>query len=85
MLFPPITVIEGEVTYGIFNSSRDSHQNCYWFKRTFSNLFEQQPGDNGISTYTDITAGQKGVEFDVDMLKTLNHLKEAKMPAKYVG
>jgi len=32
-----------------------------------------------------MTLGRKGLEFDVEALKTLNHLKEARMPAKYVG
>ena len=29
--------------------------------------------------------GKKGAEFDPESLKALNHLKEARLPAKYIG
>ena len=29
--------------------------------------------------------GKRGLEFDQECLKTLNHLKEARLPAKYIG
>ena len=77
--------IEEEVTHGIFNLNKDPNLCCYWFKRTFSDLFEQRPGDHALLTYTDMKTGQKGLEFDSEMQKVLNHLKEARMPAKYVG
>lgn len=41
--------------------------------------------DPALCTYSDLTVGQKGLEFDVEAMKTLNHLKEARMTAKYIG
>ena len=47
---------------------------------------EQRPtADSALSIYADLTMGRKGLEFDVETMKTLNHLKEARMPAKYIG
>ena len=47
---------------------------------------EQRPtADSALCIYTDLIMGRKGVEFDLETMKTLNHLKEARMPAKYIG
>lgn len=49
-------------------------------------MMDQRPNtDSALDTYTDLTMGRKGIEFDLEASKTLNHLKEARMPAKYVG
>ena len=74
------------MTSGIFNLSGDPNQCCFWFKRTFTDLVEQKPAsDPAVSIFTDVTPGKRGLEFDSESMKTLNHLKEARMPAKYVG
>lgn len=79
-------VIEEEISLGIFQTTRDPNQTCVWLKRTFTDLQEQRPSaDTALATYTDLTEGKRGLEFDQDTLKILNHLKEARMPAKYVG
>lgn len=78
-------VIEEEVTCGIFNLKRDPNQCCFWFKRTFTDLLEQRMSDIALPKYTDVTPGRRGMEFDMEAMKTLNHLKEARMPAKYAG
>ena len=78
--------MEEEVTAGIFNLKENPNLSCLWFKRTFSDLMEQRPSsDAALSAYTDLAVGKKGLEFDMEANKTLNHLKEARMPAKYVG
>ena len=47
---------------------------------------EQRPAsDSALYIYTDLTVGRKGLEFDMEAMKTLNHLKEARMTAKYIG
>ena len=62
------------------------NQYCLWFKRTFTDLMEQRPSsDLALHVYADLMMGRKGLEFDMEAMKTLNHLKEARMPAKYVG
>jgi hypothetical protein len=79
-------VLEEEVTAGIFNLKENPNQCCLWFKRIFSDLMEQRPTtDSALFTYSDLTMGRKGLEFDTETMKTLNHLKEARMPAKYIG
>ncbi len=83
---PPFAVIEEEVCLGIFNMTKDPNQSCLWLKRTFTDLQEQRPsGDRVLAAYTDLVEGKRGAEFDQETLKILNHLKEARMPAKYVG
>lgn len=76
---------EGEVSAGLFQLKSDPNQCCLWSKRNFSDLLEQKPGDPALSLFCDLVTGQKGLEFDSEALKSLNHLKEAKMPAKYIG
>lgn len=79
-------VVEEEVTSGIFNLKENPNQSCFWFKRTFSDLMEQRPAsDPALCVYTDLIMGRKGLDFDMETIKTLNHLKEARLPAKYVG
>ncbi|XP_064391895.1 NACHT domain- and WD repeat-containing protein 1-like isoform X1 [Halichondria panicea] len=81
-----MSVIEEEVCLGIFNMTKDPNQSCLWLKRTFTDLQEQRPsGDRMLAAYTDLVEGKRGAEFDQETLKILNHLKEARMPAKYVG
>ena len=41
--------------------------------------------DAALPKYTDMAPGRRGMEFDMEAMKTLNHLKEARMPAKYAG
>lgn len=77
--------IEEEVTCGIFSLKKDPNNHCFWFKRVFTDLLEQRAGDSALSSFTDMNLGRRGMEFDVETMKTLNHLKEARMPAKYVG
>ncbi len=79
-------VIEEEVCLGIFNMTQDPNQSCLWLKRTFTDLQDQRPSGNRVlASYTDLVEGQRGAEIDQETLKILNHLKEARMPAKYVG
>lgn len=63
------------------------NQCCLWFKRIFTDLLEQRLATDSASlkTYTDITTGKRGLEFDTENMKSLNHLKEARLPAKYIG
>ena len=87
--FPHIYFInvatEEEVTVGIFNLKTDPNQCCFWLKRTFTDLPEQRMDDPAVACFTDIVAGKRGPEFDLEAAKTLNHLREARMPAKYIG
>ena len=79
-------VSEGEVTTGLFQLRADPNHCCLWSKRVFTDLLEQHPGgDPAVGLFCDLVAGRKGPEFDGDALKALNHLKEARMPAKYIG
>lgn len=64
---------------------QNPNQCCFWFKRVFTDLLDQRPSDTSLATYADMTHGRRGVEFDSESLKSLNHLKEARLPAKYVG
>ena len=79
-------VVEEEASIGIFSIRENPNHYCLWFKRIFSDLMEQRPtSDPALCTYTDLTVGRKGLEFDTEAMKTLNHLKEARMTAKYIG
>lgn len=83
-----LVAIEEEVTQGIFNSTVNPNMKCLWFKRTFTDLYNQWPGGGDSSVlawYSDIVPGRRGLEFDSESLKSLNYLKEARMTAKYVG
>ena len=80
-----IIAVEEEITSGIFSLRRNPNQCCFWFKRVFTDLLDQKPSDPSLTTYTDMAPGKRGVEFDQDSLKALNHLKEARLPAKYIG
>ena len=76
---------EGEVSVGIFQLKADPNHCCLWSKRTFTDLLDQKSHDPALPLFTDVTMGKKGVEFDVEAMKSLNHLKEARMTAKYIG
>ena len=79
-------VSEDEVNKGILNCGDNPNRNCLWFKRTFTDLYNQRPAaDSTLQCYSDIVPGRRGAEFDQEVLKALNYLKEARMPAKYVG
>ena len=85
-MFYYTTASEGEVTAGIFQLKADPNHCCVWSKRTFTDLLEQRPGgDPALDLFSDLVAGRRGPEFDSEALKALNHLKEARMPAKYIG
>ena len=51
----------------------------------FTDLLEQKTSDPALTTHSDISPGKRGPEFDPESLKALNHLKEARLPAKYIG
>ena len=76
---------EREITAGLFQLKADPNHCCLWSKRTFSDLLEQKPSDPALSLFCDLVVGQRGLGFDIEALKSLNHLKEARMPAKYIG
>ena len=77
---------EEEITVGIFNSKRNPSKSCFWFKRIFTDIYDQRPSaDSALSQYSDVTVGRKGLEFDIESVKALNYLKEARLPAKYIG
>lgn len=77
--------IEEEITCGIFSLKQNPNQCCFWFKRVFTDLLDQKPSDSSLATYADMTLGKRGMEFDTENLKILNILKEARLPAKYIG
>lgn len=77
--------IEEEITCGIFSLKQNPNQCCFWFKRVFTDLLDQKPSDSSLETYADMTLGKRGMEFDTENLKILNILKEARLPAKYIG
>ena len=79
------TVSEEEVSVGIFQLKADPNRCCLWSKRTFTDLLDQKPHYPAIPLFTDVTMGNKGLEFDIEAIKSLNHLKEARLPAKYIG
>ena len=70
---------------GIFQLKADPNHCCVWSKRTFTNLLEQKPNDPALTLFSDLVVGQRGQEFDAEAMKSLNHLKEARMTAKYIG
>ena len=76
---------EAEITTGLFQLKADPNHCCLWSKRTFTDLLEQRASDPALSQFCDLVTGQRGLEFDGEALKSLNHLKEARMPAKYIG
>lgn len=79
------TAVEEEITQGIFKLKQNPNQCCFWFKKAFTDLLEQRTSDAALETYSDMAPGKRGAEFDPESLKALNHLKEARLPAKYVG
>lgn len=79
------TAVEEEITSGIFSLRQNPNRCCFWFKRVFTDLLDQRPSDPSLETYADMTQGRRGIEFDSDTLKVLNSLKEARLPAKYIG
>ncbi len=85
LFLPFYSATEEEISLGIFSAQGDPNETSFWLKRTFTDLLEQKPSDVALPTFADLTLGKRGLEFDVDSAKTLNHLKEAKMPATYVG
>jgi len=56
---------------------------CLWFKRVFTNLYAVNKKDPARHVYLD-TIWDTG-ELDSDAQKSLNHLKETRMTAKYIG
>lgn len=80
---------EDEITHGIFNCKTDPNNKCLWFKRTFTDLYDQWVGGAdtaALTQHSDIVPGRRGgLEFDSESLKSLNYLKEARMTAKYIG
>ena len=76
---------EEEVTVGLFQLKADPNHCCLWSRRTFTDLLEQKADDPALALFCDLVPGKKGLEFDGEALKSLNHLKEARMPAKYIG
>ena len=77
--------IEEEISCGIFDLKENPNQSCFWFKRVFTDLFDQYTTDYSLSTFTDMVVGNRGAEFDFENVKSLNHLKEAILPAKDTG
>lgn len=51
----------------------------------FTDLFDQRTTDSSLRTFADMSMGKRGMEFDSENMKILNQLKEAKLPAKYIG
>lgn len=77
---------EEEITVAIFNSKQNPSKSCFWFKRVFTDIYDQRPSaDSAVSQYSDVIVGRRGVEFDTESVKALNYLKEARLPAKYIG
>jgi len=78
--------VEEEVTCGVFDCTGNPNLTCFWFKRVFTDLFEQRTNSEpSLLTFTDMMTGRRGLEFDSENLKMLNQLKEARLPAKYIG
>ena len=78
---------EEEVTAGIFNccapGSREQDDKCCWFKRVFSDMHSQKATDPAMTSYCDVMCDR--CDIDQEAQKTLAHLKEARMTAKYTG
>lgn len=78
---------EEEVTAGIFNcgapGSGEQDDKCCWFKRVFSDMHSQKATDPAMMSYCDVMCDRCDV--DQEAQKTLAHLKEARMTAKYTG
>ena len=62
------TATEEEVAAGIFNLKTDPNQCCFWSKRTFGDLMDQKTNDPSLATYTDMTLGKRGVDFDIGLV-----------------
>lgn len=77
------TVLEDEIVQGVFYSPGDPSKHCAWFKRTFTNLYAVNIRDPARHVFLDVLWDSK--ELDGDALKSLNHLKETRMTAKYIG
>lgn len=76
-------VIEDEIVQGVFHSPGDPNKQCAWFKRTFTDLYAVNMRDTARDVFLDILWNSR--ELDGDALKSLNHLKETRMTAKYIG
>jgi len=76
-------VLEDEIVQGVFHSPGDPNKQCLWFKRVFTNLYALNKKDPARHVYLD-TIWNTG-ELDHDAQKSLNHLKETRMTAKYIG
>ena len=86
LFFTIFLVSEDEITLGIFNCPKNTNTSCVWFRRTFTDLYDHKPSiDSSLANYSDVTVGRRGLEFDSETIKLLNYLKEAKLPAKYIG
>ncbi|XP_065903262.1 NACHT domain- and WD repeat-containing protein 1-like isoform X2 [Dysidea avara] len=77
------SVLEDEIVQGVFHSPGDPNKHCLWFKRVFTNLYAVNKKDPARHVYLD-TVWETG-ELDNDAQKNLNHLKETRMTAKYIG
>jgi hypothetical protein len=78
-----ISTLEEEVIHGVFNCPEDPNKRCCWMKRTFTDLHNQKATDPLMKVFCDLTVD--GAEVDQETQKTLGHLKEARMTAKYTG
>ena len=76
-------VLEDEIVQGVFYSPGDPNKHCAWFKRTFTDLYAVSIRDPARQVFLDILWNSS--ELDSDALKSLNHLKETRMTAKYIG
>ena len=76
-------VLEDEIVQGVFYSPGDPNKHCVWFKRTFTDLYAVNIRDPARKVFLDIL--WNSLELDSDAMKSLNHLKETRMTAKYIG
>ena len=77
------SLLEEEINRGIFSSKGDPNQQCFWFKRTFSDIQSQKIKDPAMPLFTDVLLNES--DFDQEAQKSLTYLKEVKMTAKYTG
>lgn len=76
-------VLEDEIVQGVFHSPGDPNNHCAWFKRTFTNLYAVNMKDPARHVFLDVLWDSN--ELDGDALKSIIHLKETRMTAKYIG
>jgi hypothetical protein len=79
------SVSEDEISCGILNYKGDQNL-CYWFKRVFTDIYEQRPqADLALIKYSDVVEGKNGLEFDAETCKMLNYLRQARLATKPSG